>query len=72
MLDFFEILFNLDIRTNVLYKEGYIMINDNMMNKVSKLNRINKIKFLAYLINLEKQEMLNNQEPVSVCLQKDD
>lgn len=48
------------------------MINDNMMNKVSKLNRLNKIKFLAYLINLEKQEMLNNQEPVSVCLQKDD
>lgn len=48
------------------------MINDNMMNKVSKLNQLNKIKFLEYLINLEKQEMLNNQEPVFAYLQKDD
>lgn len=48
------------------------MNNDNMINNINKLNRINKIKFLEYLINLEKQEMLNNQEPVFACLQKDD
>lgn len=48
------------------------MNNDNMINNINKLNRINKIKFLEYLINLEKQEMPNNQEPVSAFPRKDD
>lgn len=48
------------------------MTNDNLMNNVSKLNQLNKIKFLEYLFILEKQERLNNQEPVSAYLQKDD
>lgn len=45
MLDFFKILFNLDIRTNVLYKEGYIM-----------KNRLFK-ELLNYLTEEEKEQL---------------
>lgn len=48
------------------------MKNKQVRNKLNNINRNNKEQFLFYLINLEKQENLNNQELVSVFHQKDD
>ncbi len=45
---------------------------DNAIFELNKVNRKNKEDLLKYLFNLEKQEMLNNQELAFAFPQKDD
>lgn len=45
---------------------------DNVIFELNKVNRKNKEDLLKYLFNLEKQEMLNNQELAFAFPQKDD
>lgn len=45
---------------------------DNTIFELRKVNRKSKEDLLKYLFNLEKQEMLNNQELAFVFPQKDD
>jgi len=47
-------------------------MKNNINDLLSNVCRQNKEKFLIYLLTLEKQEMLNNQEPVSAFLRKGD
>lgn len=45
---------------------------DNTIFELRKVNRKSKEDLLKYLFNLEKQEMLNNQELAFAFPQKDD
>ncbi len=45
---------------------------DNVIFELNKVNRKSKEDLLKYLLNLEKQEMLNNQELAFAFPQKDD
>lgn len=45
---------------------------DNAIFELNKVNRKSKEDLLKYLLNLEKQEMLNNQELAFAFPLKDD
>lgn len=58
------------IRTKILQRSKYIMkINREILKNI---NLSQKDELLGYILILEKQERLNNQEPVSAYLQEDD
>lgn len=47
-------------------------MNNIISKELKTMNRKKKEKLLKYLINLEMQDRLDNQEPVSASLQRAD
>lgn len=47
-------------------------MNNIISKELKTMNRKKKEKLLKYLINLEMQDRLDNQEPVSAFHQRDD
>ncbi len=48
------------------------MQNKMLLNELNQINRKDKEKLLMFLLNLEMQDKLHNQEPVFSSPQKDD